>query len=160
MIATEPEMVRSLHTELTDTTTEPSNAWSIAFLSPATLRSGTQSYPAFEAGRILSGLQSRWNRHVGDVYGSIDVSAALSSVRITDIDGHSVIHRIGGFTVSGFVGHIRYVTADPESAAPVDLLWRLGEFVGVGSYTTRGLGRIRMEPTWKAPLRFDGRPGN
>lgn len=102
------------------------------------------SYPALEAGTFW-----RVCRTDGPSVSATPMAPSthpqLQGFRITDIDGHSVIERVGGFAVSGSVGRIRYVTTDAEVAPTLDTLWRFAEFVGIGNYTTRGLGRVRVE---------------
>ena len=67
--------------------------------------------------------------------------------------GTNEVFPLADMTVSGFVGRIRYVCEDPSTAGTVDTLVRFAEYAGIGSYTPRGLGVVRLEPTWAPSLR-------
>ena len=92
-------------------------------------------------------LLQRWNAVHPD--GAIEVEpTGWSKVWISDVDGRSQMLPLAGLTVSGFLGRVRYVCPDPVVAELFDRLLRFAEYAGIGRYTTRGLGVIRLEPTW------------
>lgn len=125
------------------------SAWQVSFLSPTSFSNGSRFSPWPDPTPMGRSLIQRWN--AVHPYSKVVVEPnAWSKVWVSDIDGHSETLRPAGLTVSGFLGRIRYVCTDPVVAGVFDRLLQFAEFAGVGRYTTRGLGTVRLEPTWPA----------
>lgn len=125
------------------------NAVVIRFLTPTTFRRGSRSMPFPEPGKVVNSLRSRWRTCFGDVGADvISTRPEADDIWISDLDGRNKVLRVSNSTVSGFVGRIRYACATEESAALFGALTAMATLTGVGSYTTRTLGRISRERTW------------
>jgi CRISPR-associated endoribonuclease Cas6 len=121
----------------------------VAFNTPVTFRNGSRSSPFPDPGSLLRSLASRWNTLYAAQTATIDVTPErCANIWISDLEGRSETLSIRPLTLSAFVGRVRYV-ADDDTAGALTRLLRFAEYAGVGSYTTRGLGRIRREPTWQ-----------
>ncbi|MGV9976532.1 CRISPR system precrRNA processing endoribonuclease RAMP protein Cas6 [Micromonospora wenchangensis] len=130
------------------------NAWCLRFVTPTTFRRGNAFTPWPAPNPVLGSLRATWRRFAPPDLPEIVLDLAADPVWVTDVDGANEILRINGLTVSGFVGRIRYTCDDPDIRAAVDRLIRLAPYAGIGAHTTRGLGQVRPEPTWRQP----GRP--
>lgn len=125
------------------------SAMVIDFVTPTTFRRRQRSMPLPEPVRLLNSLRSKWRLCFGDEGGEV-VYRQLDSdeVWVTDIDGRNKVFKVSGMTVSGFVGRIRYQCETDHAAKSFGALTAMATLTGVGSYTTRTLGRISRERTW------------
>ena len=81
--------------------------------------------------------------------GDLELDLRLDPLVVTAFRGAShtergTMHKQDSVLVGGFLGTVCYAiegAADPQT---VDTLVRLAPFSGVGSYTTRGFGGVRM----------------
>lgn len=138
-------------------TASAARAWCLQLLTPTTFRRRNRSSPWLAPETVLHGLADRWL--AWSTLDAIELTRTeLQSVWVTDLDGRNEVLQLNGSTVSGFVGRIRYECDDEKVAKSVDRLLRLAAYIGVGSYTTKGLGVVRLEPTW-APSSRNGKPG-
>ena len=129
-------------------------AWTIEFLSPTTFRRANAFHPLPTPATILRGLEASWRRYA-PIRLEQSPRAASDEVLVTDIAGESVtmreLQRTGPhrrateLTISGFVGSMRLVCPGP-AATPVGQLLAWAEFTGIGAWTTRGLGTVRVTP--------------
>lgn len=133
---------------MSDSSTPP-GAWCVRFLTPTAFGSGARFSPWPDPRTVVRSCAIRYNAFVDGE--PIDPASRLaSSVWVSDIDGHSEVLSVERLTVSGFLGRIRYVCNDRAFSATFDTLMRFAEFAGLGRYTTRGLGTVRLENTWPA----------
>jgi CRISPR-associated endoribonuclease Cas6 len=130
------------------------NAWCLHFVTPTTFRRGNAFTPWPAPQAVLGGLRATWRRFAPPHLSDLVLDLATDPVWVTDIDGANEVLRINNLTVSGFVGRIRYACdGPPDTRAAVDRLMRLAPYAGIGAYTTRGLGQVRLEPTWRQTAR-------
>jgi CRISPR-associated endoribonuclease Cas6 len=124
--------------------------WCLRFATPTTFRRGNSFTPWVAPKPLLGGLRATWRAFCPADVPPIELNLSSDPVWVSDVDGANQILTLGGLTVSGFVGRARYVCdAGPGVAATVDRVMRLAEFAGVGAYTTRGLGKVELEPSWR-----------
>ncbi|STB94322.1 CRISPR system precrRNA processing endoribonuclease RAMP protein Cas6 [Corynebacterium amycolatum] len=129
---------------------EPESAFVLNFETPTTFRRGSRSMPFPDPQRILHSMQRRWSVCFGDeALGIIRPIVEPDDIWISDLDGRNVVTRASNLTVSGFVGRIRYVCETEASARAFNALTAMSTLTGVGSYTTRTLGRVAREETWQ-----------
>lgn len=130
------------------------NAWCLRFVTPTTFRRGNSFTPWPAPSPVLGGLRAAWRRFAPPGLAPLVLDLATDPVWVTDVDGANEVLRVDNLTVSGFVGRIRYACdAAPETRVAVDRLIRLAPYAGIGAHTTRGLGQVRPEPTWRQPKR-------
>lgn len=138
-------------------TSTAARAWCMRFLTPTTFRTRNRSSPWVAPEVVLHGLADRWRRW--SPLSPIELTRRdAHSVWVSDIEGVNEVFRLSGNVVSGFVGRIRYQCDDASVASSVDRLMRFAPYIGVGASTTKGLGVVRLEPTW-APSKRNGKPG-
>jgi len=102
---------------------------------------------------ILGGLRRAWLVAAPPGLAPLVLDLTPEPVWLTDIEVSSQVALVNGRVVSGFTGRLRFACdAAPEVAAAVDRLVRLAPYSGVGAYTTRGFGTVRVE---SAPRRRD-----
>jgi CRISPR-associated endoribonuclease Cas6 len=132
-------------------TDEPAQyAHVVAFDTPVTFRNGSRSSPFPDPASLLRSLASRWNALYTAETTPITVThQRCANIWISDLEGRTNTLTVGPLTLSAFVGRVRYVADDDDTASALTRLLRFAEYAGVGSYTTRGLGRIRRVPTWQ-----------
>lgn len=128
------------------------SAWDIEFVSPTTFRRGNVFHPLPTPRTILTGLRMSWSA-LSPL--PLDGELGIDDVWVSDIAGRSIVipapQRTGAertstrLTISGFVGNIRLIAPEPSSTAVGQLL-RWAEFTGVGAWTTKGLGTVRVQP--------------
>jgi hypothetical protein len=124
-------------------------AWTVRFLSPTTFRDRNRFSPWPDPFTVIRSLSARWTAHAREHHTLPALQPAeLATIWVSDIDGANQVFPLVDMTVSGFVGRIRYVCEDPTVADTIDTLLRFAEFTGIGSYAPRGLGMVRLEPTW------------
>ncbi|MEO3747194.1 CRISPR system precrRNA processing endoribonuclease RAMP protein Cas6 [Plantactinospora sp. B5E13] len=130
------------------------NAWCLRFVTPTTFRRGNSFTPWPAPNPVLGGLRAAWRRFAPPGLPELVLDLATDPVWVTDVDGANQVLRINNLTVSGFVGRIRYACDAPtDTRHAVDRLMRLAPYAGIGAHTTRGLGQVRPEPTWRQPDR-------
>jgi CRISPR-associated endoribonuclease Cas6 len=131
------------------TRTKTTTAWSLRFVTPTTFRRGNRFTPAPTLSAILGSLRSSWRRFAPPTVAPLVLDLAAEPVWLTDVDVTSHVVPVGGLTVSGFTGRLRFACdGSAEQAAAIDRLVGLAPFAGVGAYTTRGFGMTRPEATW------------
>ncbi len=144
---------------------EPAERAHVVAFDTVTFRNGSRSSPFPDPGSMLRSLASRWNALYAAQTTAIEIThERCASVWISDLDGRTDTLKIPlkqrnaapgkseyvkPLTLSAFVGRVRYVADNHDSATALTGLLRFAEYAGVGSYTTRGLGRITREPTWQ-----------
>lgn len=120
------------------------------FLTPATFRNRNRTTPLPDPQRVVHSLSAKWQGLYPSLGDELRMEPRqVADISVTDIDGHNEVFPIGAMTVSGFVGRVRYAAGDRVDAGRFAALCEFAELAGVGSYTTRGLGRIRREDTWQ-----------
>jgi CRISPR-associated endoribonuclease Cas6 len=123
--------------------------WSVAFLSPVTFRRGNRFLPWPSPSAVFGSLRTTWRHFGAPEVGDLELDLKLDPLVVTAIDGASrtervIMHRQDSVLVGGFLGTVRYAldgAADPQTVAA---LVRLAPFSGIGAYTTRGFGGIRL----------------
>jgi CRISPR-associated endoribonuclease Cas6 len=125
-------------------------AWCIQFVTPTTFRRGNAFTPWPAPKPVLGGLRAAWRHFAPTELPNLHLDMSNDPVWVTDIDGANQVVTVNHLTVSGFVGRIRYTCdATPDVCAAVDRLMRLAPYAGIGAYTTRGFGLVRLEHTWQ-----------
>ncbi len=120
--------------------------WAVTFETPTTFRRGSRSSPLPDPESVVRSMSSRWEALAPDGcalrrLGPTDVR----SLWVSDIAGRNEVIDIGGTVVSGFLGSVRYRADDDAAARVFGALLRFGRVGGVGAYTARGLGVVRVE---------------
>ncbi|EWM19881.1 hypothetical protein KUTG_10185 [Kutzneria sp. 744] len=144
--------------------------WTVRFVSPVTFRRGNRFLPWPSPSAVLGSLRTSWRTFAAPHVGDVSVDLSTDPVVVASIEGSSPVERVvlhdrpdaagkrGPVTVSvgGFQGQVRFV-ADAPGFDPtgVNALVRLAQFCGVGAYTTRGFGGVRL-PVPGAPAACDG----
>ncbi|WP_267618122.1 CRISPR system precrRNA processing endoribonuclease RAMP protein Cas6 [Gordonia bronchialis] len=140
--------------------TPPAHAHTVTFMTPTSLRHGSKTSPLLDPVGLATSLTRRWNGLVSSVEHQLSPSAATGAF-VSDIDGHNTVLRLHSMTVSGFLGSMRFEYATDQSAHLFSRMWALAEHVGVGAYTTAGLGCVAIEKTEeKRDPRRDPAPRN
>ncbi|MFI7531463.1 CRISPR system precrRNA processing endoribonuclease RAMP protein Cas6 [Nocardia salmonicida] len=150
-ILTQPHIIDAQPwNRLHPTPTPAAHAWSVTFLTPTTFGNGNRFSPWPDPSSIARSLTTRWNTLRPNNIPQLPEDPKLwRRVWVSDIDGHSEVLDLQNLTLSGFLGRVRYVCEDPQMAAIFQSLLTFAEYAGVGRYPTRGLGAIRLEPTWE-----------
>lgn len=144
---------------------EPAERAHVVAFDTVTFRNRTRSSPFPDPASMLRSLASRWNALYATQTAAIEITHKRSaSIWISDIEGRTHTLKIPlkppnaapgkaedakPLNLSAFVGRVRYVAENHDSATALTRLLRFAEYAGIGSYTTRGLGRITREPTWQ-----------
>lgn len=132
--------------------------WTVEFASPVTFRRGNQFLPWPAPSAVFGSLRAAWRTFAAPHIGDITLDLSLDPIIVTALDGASQTERVvlherpnatGArdaveVTVGGFVGRLRYAAHDPTNAAAANSLIKLAPFAGVGAYTTRGFGAVRI----------------
>lgn len=135
----------------------PASAWCLRFVTPTTFRRGNAFTPSPALEAIIGSLRSRWDRFAPASIGPVKLDLSMKPLWITDIEVTSQVSKVGGLTVSGFTGRIRFACdSGDEVSATVDRLVRLAPYTGVGAHTTRGFGVTR--PGTTRPVRPERAP--
>ncbi|MBN1173571.1 MAG: CRISPR system precrRNA processing endoribonuclease RAMP protein Cas6 [Micromonosporaceae bacterium] len=121
-------------------------AWGLRFVTLTTFRRGNAFTPNPGLKPILGGLRQVWKTCAPPDMSPLVLNLATEPVWLTAIEVSSRIVRVDGRIVSGFTGRLRLACDAPaEVAGAVDRLLRLAPYCGVGAYTTRGFGTVRLE---------------
>lgn len=151
-------LARSSWAELAGCTND--RDWVVRFESPASFRQGNRTTPWPAPVSLLRGLGLRWERWSGLPPRGLRPQVT-GLIWVSDLQGASDVVTVGRGArkthFSGFVGWVRYRCDDPAVAAEVGPLFHLAEYAGVGSATTKGLGRAWLEPTGQTPVRSAAR---
>lgn len=127
----------------------PHSAWVIRCDTPVSIRSRNRFTPLLEPRSVVNSLLNHVNAVEPTLTQALSLDdRELKSLWVSDIDGRNVVLPVAKLKASGFVGRMRFVCDDPIAARKFGVLLRFGEFAGLGSYATRGLGVIALEPTW------------
>jgi CRISPR-associated endoribonuclease Cas6 len=127
----------------------PRDCWDFDFVSPVTFRRGNRFLPWPSPSAVFGSLRAAWRTFGAPEVGDLKLDLRLDPLVVTAVCGSShtervIVHNNDGVLVGGFVGTVRYAldgAADPEA---VSALARLAQFSGVGAYTTRGFGGVRI----------------
>lgn len=129
----------------------PKRAWTVQFRSPTTFgKGGRRNFfsPWPDPTAVVRSLTHHWNAVVGAEHLALD-RQQVGSIWVSDVDGRNeIVTARKGLTMSGFLGRIRYVCEDTETAEVFHKLLHFAEYSGMGRYSTHGLGTVRLEPTW------------
>ncbi len=127
-------------------------AWGLRFVTLTTFRRGNAFTPNPGLRPILGGLRQVWRTCAPAGLPPLVLDLATEPVWLTAIAVSSRTVRVGGLLVSGFTGRLRLACDAPaEVAGAVDRLLRLAPYCGVGAYTTRGFGTVRLDPATAPP---------
>ncbi|WP_192909368.1 CRISPR system precrRNA processing endoribonuclease RAMP protein Cas6 [Gandjariella thermophila] len=132
--------------------------WTLEFVSPVTFRRGNRFVPWPSPSAVFGSLRAAWRRFGARHVGDLEVDLRLDPIVVTAISGASQVERVvlherpnpSGerqpvtVTVGGFLGRVTYAVDGTIDPAAVDSLTRLAPYTGVGSYTTRGFGGVRV----------------
>lgn len=133
--------------------------WTLRFVSPVTFRRGNKFLPWPSPSAVLGSLRTSWRTFAAPHVGAVDVDLSLDPIVVASVEGRSPVERVvlhdradatgtrGPVTVSvgGFEGQVRFTADSPGfDPAGVSALFRLAPFCGVGAYTTRGFGGVRL----------------
>lgn len=127
----------------------PGDCWQLEFISPVTFRRGNRFLPWPSPSAVFGSLRAAWRHFGAPAAGDLKLDLRLDPLVVTAVCGSSrtervIVHNNESVLVGGFVGTVRYAldgAADPEA---VGALVRLAQFSGVGAYTTRGFGGVRI----------------
>lgn len=120
----------------------------VRFCTPTTFRVGSKTTPLPDPTRVFHSLSSRWEKTFG--HRLVDDREEerrdiLPAAWVRDINGRNKVFNLGGkLTVSGFVGEMSYEFGSEKASQVFCSLLGLAGFIGLGSYTTRGLGSIEL----------------
>ena len=96
---------------------------------------------------IYQGLMSRYNAIVEGI-GGVDeeiLENLVSGSTITDYRLRTVKFPLEGIRITGFQGDIRIHVKGPDAMARyIRMLFRFGEYAGIGIKTGLGMGSMRM----------------
>lgn len=125
------------------------DCWQLEFTSPVTFRRGNRFLPWPSPSAVFGSLRAAWRHFGAPEVGDLDLDLCLEPLVVTAFTGASRTERVGvhkqdTVLVGGFVGTIRYAIGGAVDPQIVDTLVRLAPFSGVGSYTTRGFGGVRI----------------
>ncbi|MCU9518922.1 CRISPR system precrRNA processing endoribonuclease RAMP protein Cas6 [Corynebacterium sp. ES2794-CONJ1] len=137
---------------------EPVKAITVQFHSPTTFRIASKSTPLIEPSRVLHSLNGRWNAIFGRASPGLQAweaspegtaktwdVAVLSSTWVSDIAGKSTSVRLKKINrLKAFQGTMSFNFDSEIAACSFTPLWSLASYIGLGSYTTRGLGDIEI----------------
>lgn len=126
-----------------------SGAWDVEFQTPTLFRSGDQIDDQINLlplpGLVLKGVVSELGRHAPEAVPDRSLRV-FRNLNIVAIDVTTAQYPFRTHVYPGFVGRIRYASADRRTAAAVAPLFAALPFVGVGAYRARGLGVVEVEP--------------
>ena len=135
---------------LADAAQDASAATVWSFVTPATFRRQGRSTPLPDPQRVTHSVSARWAQLYPEHADALRFEPAeVAEILVTDIDGRNEVCRVGRIAVSGFVGRVRYEVGRGADPVRFAALSRFAAIAGVGAYTTRGLGRVRLERTWQ-----------
>ncbi len=125
------------------------DGWCLEFASPVTFRRGNRFLPWPSPSAVFGSLRSAWRSFGAPAVGDLELDLRLDPLVVTAVCGASrtervTVHKQESVLVGGFVGTVRYTLDGPADRQVVDTLARLAPFSGVGAYTTRGFGGVRM----------------
>lgn len=121
-----------------------------------TFRRGNKFLPWPAPSPVFGSLRATWRTFAAPHVGDVDLDLSMDPLMVTAIDGASAVEKVvlkdppagrGSrveVTVGGFVGSVRYTADGPVNTAAVEVLVRMAPFCGVGAYTTRGFGAVRI----------------
>jgi len=132
--------------------------WMVDFVSPVTFRRGNRFLPWPAPSAVLGSLRSAWHTFGAAEAGALAVDLKLDPVVVAAISGASTTERVVlherpqpdgaraevAVTVGGFTGQVSYAVDGDIDPAAVSTLVRLAPFAGIGAYTTRGFGGVRV----------------
>lgn len=134
--------------------------WRLRFASPVTFRRGNRFMPWPAPASVFGSLRATWRTYAAPHVGDLCLDLRLDPLVVTNIDGASHTERLAlrrtpngssradrrpvEVTINGFLGTITYAADGPVDTAAVECLTRLAPYCGVGSYTTRGFGAVRV----------------
>ena len=127
-------------------------SWSLRFVTLTTFRRGNAFTPNPGLKPILGSLRQVWRASAPPELPPLVLELTPEPVWLTAIDVSSRTTRVNDLLVSGFTGRLRFACDGPPAVvAAVDRLVRLSAYAGVGAYTTRGFGVVRVESTDRSP---------
>jgi CRISPR-associated endoribonuclease Cas6 len=123
--------------------------WSFRFTSPVAFRRGGRFLPWPAPAPVFGSLRRSWRTFAAPHVGDLNLDLSLDPLVVTAIDGTSAVEQVvlkDGVSVhvGGFLGRVRYTVDGRVDTAALAQLVRLAPFCGVGSYTTRGFGAVRV----------------
>lgn len=134
---------------------EPQTAWRLQLLTPAVVRlprepgrpRRNQVLPLPDL--LLAALARRWERCSPVALGPVD-EAVEHHVVVARAELRTTLHvvKAPATRTAGSMGKVEYRLvgqAGVASARRIDALWRLARYAGVGDYTTKGMGVVRLE---------------
>lgn len=144
------------------------SAWCVEFVTPTALSRTfgrvSRLSPWPDPRSVARSLADRMNAvRPADRPGIALDHPASAAVWVSDVEGRNDVFSIkagrarpgspagareGIVTVSGFRGRIRYVSESDAATTTYGTLLQFAQFAGVGRYTTHGLGKVRLQPTW------------
>ncbi|HEU0087525.1 MAG TPA: CRISPR-associated endoribonuclease Cas6 [Pseudonocardiaceae bacterium] len=125
------------------------DAWCLEFISPVTFRRGNRFLPWPSPSAVFGSLRSSWRSFGAPVVGDLELDLQFDPLVVTALCGASrtervTVHKQESVLVGGFVGTVRYTLDGAADPQVIDTLVRLAPFSGVGAYTTRGFGGVRL----------------
>lgn len=125
------------------------DCWQLEFISPVTFRRGNRFLPWPSPSAVFGSLRATWRHFGAPEVGDLDLDLRLDPLVVTAFHGVSrtervTVHKQDSVLVGGFLGTMRYAIEGAADPQVVDTLVRLAPFSGVGAYTTRGFGGVRI----------------
>jgi CRISPR-associated endoribonuclease Cas6 len=130
--------------------------WTMDFVSPVAFRRANRFLPWPAPSSVFGSLRTSWRTFGASHVGDLTVDLRADPLVVTAVEGCSrcdrVVLRHGDqpgrspiqVDVSGFVGRVRYTVDGEIDCSAVSALVALAPFAGVGAYTTRGFGAVRL----------------
>lgn len=130
--------------------------WRVDFTTAVTFRRGRRFVPWPSPSAVFGSLRATWRTFAAPHVGDLELDLALDPLVVTSVRGATVVeqvalrdHRTPGravtrLPVSGFIGAVGYAIDGAVDPSAVGALARLAPFCGVGAYTTRGFGAVRV----------------
>lgn len=127
----------------------PGEDWCVEFASPVTFRRGNRFLPWPAPSAVFGSLRAAWRHFGAPEVGDLELDLRLDPLVVTAIHGTShtervTLHHQETVLVGGFLGTVRYILDGVADRQTVTALVRLAPFSGVGAYTTRGFGGVRV----------------
>lgn len=131
-------------------------SWVVQFTTPFTARRGDRFLPWPAPATVFGSLRATWRTYAAPHIGDLQLDLALDPLVVTAVSGTSTIEKVvlrappsgkGApvvVTVGGFLGSVNYTIDGRLDPTAVESLTRLAPFCGVGAYTTRGFGAVRI----------------
>lgn len=130
--------------------------WRVDFTTAVTFRRGQRFVPWPSPSAVFGSLRATWRTFAAPHVGDIELDLALDPLVVTSVRGTTVVEEVAlrdrrtpgwamtRLPVSGFVGAVSYAIDGAVDPSAVGALARLAPFCGVGAYTTRGFGAVRV----------------